>query len=255
MDRRITNTCREPNEYVRKAAQVYNAQYGFRKIIESLYVPVDANRARRIADAYDALPIDDSGNPAVRRAYRQLAVEIEQQWDFAIDFMGMTFEPWTYEGQPYNTISAEMCADVRNNRHLYFYQGGDPHPFFGQVNSASGLSLNDKFRAIHDLFGHAAEGYGFGPRGEENAWIKHCQMFSTEAQKAMTTEFRGQNAWINFGAHNFDPAGNHKNIDLKDRPYAVQKVALLPTEFMDFRAVINSMLNVSFSKCGASSYV
>lgn len=33
--------------------------------------------------------------------------------------------------------------------------------------------MNDKFRAIHDLFGHAGEGYGFGPRGEENTWIKH----------------------------------------------------------------------------------
>ncbi len=244
MDRQTTNTSREPNDFVRKAAQAYNEKYGFKKIIEGLYVTIDVSRARRIADAYDALPINDFGNPAVRKAYHQLAEEITQQWNFANDVMSMTFEPWRYEGQPYNTKSAEMCSDVRNNRHLYFYQGGDPHLLLGKVDPTIGLSMNDKFRAIHDLFGHAAEGYGFGPRGEENAWIKHSQMFSTEAQKALTTETRGQNSWINFGVHNYDSAGNHKNIPLKYRPYAVQKVALLPAEFMDFRAVMESILNV-----------
>ncbi len=134
-----------------------------------------------------------------------------------------------------------MCCDIRNHRHLYFYQGGKPHSLLGKVDPATGLSLNDKFRAIHDLFGHAAEGYSFGPQGEENAWMKHSQMFSLGAQKALTTETRGQNSWVNFGAHNYDSAGNHKNIPLKDRPYAVQKVSLLPPEFMDFRAVMESI--------------
>jgi len=26
--------------------------------------------------------------------------------------MGITLEPWKYEGQPYDTNSAEMCSDV-----------------------------------------------------------------------------------------------------------------------------------------------
>jgi len=50
---------------------------------------------------------------------------------------------------------------------LYFFQGGDPHPLLGKVDPATGLSLNDKFRAIHDLFGHAAEGYGLAPAGKK----------------------------------------------------------------------------------------
>ncbi len=232
MDRQTTSTSREPNEFVRKAAQAYNEKYGFRKIVDGLYVTIDVSRARRIADAYEALPINDSGNPAVRKAYHQLAEEIEQQWNFANDVMSMTFEPWRYVAMS-ETIA--ICI---------FYQGGDPHLLLGKVDPTIGLSMNDKFRAIHDLFGHAAEGYGFGPRGEENTWIKHSQMFSKEAQKALTTETRGQNSWINFGAHNYDSAGNHKNIPLKYRPYAVQKVALLPAEFMNFRAVMESVLNV-----------
>ena len=56
-------------------------------------------------------------------------------------------------------------------------------------------------------------------------------MFSPEARKAMTTETRGQNSWVNFGRHNYDAAGNYKNIPAAKRPYAQQKVALLPEEF------------------------
>src|SRR5216684_69609 len=110
MGRQTANTSRKPNEFVRKAAQAYNERYGFRKITEGLYVTVDVSRARRIADVYEALPIDDSGNPAVRKAYQQLAEEIEAQWNFAIGVLGITFEPWRYKGQPYATNSAEMCS-------------------------------------------------------------------------------------------------------------------------------------------------
>jgi hypothetical protein len=197
MGRQTANSGRQPNDFVRQAAQAYNETYGFKRITEGLYVAVDESRARRIADVYEALPSDDSGNPVVREAYHQLAEEIQQQWNFARVEMGITFEPWMCEGQPYAN-SGDMCGDVRNRRRLYFFQGGDPHPLLGRLDPATGLSLNDKFRAIHDLFGHAAEGYGFGPRGEENAWIRHCHMFRADAQKALTTETRGQNCWGQF---------------------------------------------------------
>jgi len=241
MGRQTLNASREPNEYVRKAAQAYNEKHGLGKIIEGLYVAVDESRARKIAEAYETLPIDDSSDPAVRGAYHQLIEEIELQWNYAIEVMGVTFDPWRYEGQPYTTNSAKMFADVRNDHHLYFYQGGDTHPLLGKVDPATGLSMNDKFRAIHDLFGHAAEGYSFGPRGEENAWIRHSQMFSAEAQGAVTTETRGQNSWVNFGNHNYDAVGKHRNSPLADRPYATQKAALLPTEFMEFKQVMESI--------------
>ncbi len=229
------------------AAQAYNQQHSLPVIFEGLYVEVDESRARRIAEAYELLPEDDRSNPLVAHAYCALAVEIEQQWRFALDTMAMRLEPWKLDGQPY-ADSAEMSRDVRNNRHLFFYQGGNPHPLLCRANAATGLSMNDKFRAIHDLFGHAAEGFSFGPRGEENAWIKHSQMFGAAAQKALTTETRGQNSWVNFGAHNYDAAGNHKNLPLKYRPYAVQKVGLLPTEFTDFRLVICPFLNYRSEK-------
>jgi len=221
----------KPNHVTASVANEYNSTHGMPPI-EHGYVDVDQHKAGTIADAYDKLPVDDSANPAVRIAYQALGTEIQAQWDYATT-KGMHFEPWTKEGQPYQT-SVEMADDVRANKHLYFYTGGEPHPFLSEPDK-NGLSLNDKFRAIHDYFGHTAGGYGFGPRGEENAWRAHSQMFSRDARKAMTTETRGQNSWVNFGRQNYNPDGSYKNIPPPDRPYAVQKVAILPDEFVEMR--------------------
>src|SRR6266481_5105132 len=150
MDRQTSNTTREPNDFVREAAQAYNHKYGLGKIVNGLYVVVDVSRARKIAEAYEVLPVDDTGNPEVRNAFHQLAQEIDQQWNFAIETMRITLEPWKFNGQPYASNSAEMCSDIRSHHHLYFYQGGEPHPLLGKIDSATCFSLNEKFRAIHD---------------------------------------------------------------------------------------------------------
>jgi hypothetical protein len=226
---------RQPNEAVRRIADDYNAQSGQGPIEHGHYVPLSESLAQRIAKAYDEMP-EVSRSPETIKAYEALAKEVGDQWDFAVKNLGITFEPWIKEGQPYAN-SREMVADVRNNKHLYFFQGGDPHPFLGKVDPKTGFNSNDKLRAVHDLFGHAAEDYQFGPRGEENAWIKHSQMFSPEAQRALSTETRGPNSWVNFGAQNYEN-GVNKNIPAKDRPFAAQKMALLPKELTDWRSAL-----------------
>jgi hypothetical protein len=219
-----------PNAAVQDVAAKYAVSLGL-PVPRGGYAPVDQNLAGQIADAYDALPVADLDNPAVVRAYTALAAEVQAQWDFA-EAQGMTFTPWTKDGQPYQT-SVEMAEDVQKNKHLAFFTGGDDHPFLGSsTKDKRGLTLNDKFRAIHDYFGHAAGGYGFGARGEENAWISHSQMFTPMARRAMTTETRGQNSWVNFGRQNYDADGTPKNIPAGDRPFATQKVALLPDRFV-----------------------
>ena len=217
-----------PNPYIQAGIQAYNRKYssiGLQPVIEGHYVKVDEDRARKIAQAYEDLP-RISWDADI--AYLVLGVEIEQQWDYARDYLGITFEPWTQPGQPYDN-SAEMCKDVAENKHLWFFTGGDVHPFLGEKDK-QGLSLNDKFRAVHDLFGHSAEGYQFGPRGEENAWLHHSQMFSAPAQKALTTETRGQNSWVNFGPHS--------SLPVTERPFAEQKAALLPDWACDWVSVL-----------------
>jgi len=226
-----------PNPEVQDGADEYNKEYGNGEIVRGHYAPVDEDRAKSIAEAYEALPVLDN-SPETQEAYAALATEVQQQWDFAEQKLGITFEAWTQEGQPYAN-SREMVEDVRENKHLYFFQGGQPHPLLNQPDE-NGLTINDKLRAIHDLFGHAAEDYQFGARGEENAWIKHSQMFSELAQKALTTETRGQNSWVNFGPQNFDENGERLDIPASERPFAVQKVALLPEEFMDWKGPLST---------------
>jgi broad specificity phosphatase PhoE len=217
------------NTEVQTVANAYNAQQGLPPVDHSQYHPVDENFGRRVADAYDALQEDNSNDPRVRAAYQAFVRETKAQWDHLVA-NGYKLEPWTQPGQPYAN-SREMVADVRNNKHLYFFTGGEPHPFLSAIDPDTGLSYNDEFRAVHDVMGHAAAGYGFGPRGEEGAHDVHSQSFSPLAREAMTTETRGQNSWVNFGRQNYDAEGNPLHIPATEKPYATQKVDLLPPEF------------------------
>lgn len=219
-------------------------------MLNHVWIPVRKERATKIAEAYENLP-DFDPSEEVKRAYESLASEIEEQWKFATEKMGMRFEPWTKEGQPYET-SSEMRKDVRSNNRLFYFTGGESHPYLGKRDE-NGVSLNEKLRAIHDLFGHAAEGYGFGPRGEENAWIKHSQMFSESAQRALTTETRGQNSWFNFGPHRYSLLNSDIKSEKGTAPYAKQKVALLPEEFTRWRMIPEIQTILSLQNMGKRS--
>ena len=79
------------------------------------------------------------------------------------------------------------------------------------------------FRAVHDVFGHAASGRGFDRHGEEAAWLKHSTMYSPLAARALATETRGQTC-----ARIFHYGG---------RRFPEQKAVLLPRSFSDPRLV------------------
>jgi hypothetical protein len=232
---------RKPNFQIQGVARSYCVNYGNAYEIEGVYrlmpvehhyVPIDEKLAVEIAIAFEALPAV-SQDFDTRRAYHKLAKEVVQQWIHAVEVAKYRFEPWEKEGQPYAN-SEEMMEDLRENNHLFFFTGGDPHPFMGGYSgiTVNGIELtyNDVFRAVHDFYGHAAEGFQFGPRGEHNAWIHHSMMFSHPAQMALTTETRGQNSWVNYGPY--------KHLPPCDRPYAEQKCALLPAKYCDWRAAL-----------------
>jgi hypothetical protein len=208
-----------------------------RPLIDTKTTPHDPEFAKRVADAYDQMQ-HTPNDPKTQQAYQAMKNDVDKQWDYATNKMGVKFEPWNKQDQPYAN-SKEMVDDVRNNKHLYFFQGGDlpeGNPL-AEVDPKTGLTYNDKFRAVHDLFGHAAQGNQFGPKGEEVAYQLHRQMFSPEAIPALTTETRGQNSWVNYGKHLRDEQGNvpakgeQGFIPQTERPYAEQKTGLLPEEF------------------------
>lgn len=219
----------QPNVDIQNIAAAYCRDNLMPPPKEGHYVRVNPERATIIASFYDVLEVDRSYDPVVRGAYKELELELFHQW-YAITDRGYVLEAWTHDGQPYAN-SREMRDDVRENKHLYFFTGGEEHPLLNCRWSSTGFTSNEMLRAVHDIFGHATEGYGFGARGEENAWIHHSMMFTKEAQRALTTETRGQNSWVNFGPYS--------HLPVTERPYADQKVALLPDWCCDWKEALN----------------
>lgn len=199
-----------------KSANAYLSGAGLAPIGETEPVKVDPTKATRIAQAYEAMA-SNPNDPAVQRAYGALGSEVSEQYKalpIKIEFT---------KDDPYKT-SEEMFNDVEQNGKLKVFTGGEKHPLLGAPDE-NGISANDKFRAVHDYYGHVMFGHKFGPSGEENAWVEHSKMFSPEAQKALTTETRGQNSWFNFSSENQGKAPH-------DRKFAEQKVGILPDEFL-----------------------
>ena len=209
---------------IQAEAQAYNLRYNLPPI-DHTYIGIDQRRGGRIADAYNAMPLNDDANPAVAEAYGALAREVQQQWASAVAH-GMTFEAAVGDADAYHDSVFEMVADVRDHHHLWFFTGGEPNRFMARLDVATGLPVNDLFRAIHDYFGHCAMGADFGVIGEENAWVAHSQMFTLTARRALTVETRGQNSWVNFGRQNYDLMGRYLNLPPTRRPFAVQKTGI-----------------------------
>lgn len=224
---------RVPHEEIFQLAEDYmNQMFGESDLRQPGYFePLPVDLATQIAQAYDSVPMDDSRNPEVRESYEQFAKEVQDQFDMLESVVNVRW--WTEDpdnprseplpGQPYQS-SGEMFAKMRETGEVYIYVGGDPNEFMEEMDE-NGVTINEKFRAIHDVFGHAKNGFGFGPRGEWNAWVAHSQMFSPLAFKAMTTETVGQNAWFNFSEQN-------SNLPVTERDFAPQKTALLPDEIL-----------------------
>ena len=199
---------RYPEDSV-KSARDGALEYSFKKGLkhdETIdYTKVVANRERaaQIADVYEELPKFDKS--AVDE-YEALASEVEEQYDFMTKTLGVKVE--FVPDDPYKT-SKEMFADVSQGRlKVLQTETTGAHPLFSDEQ-------NNKFRAVHDFFGHAATGRGFGQDGEEAAWVHHSQMFTENARAALTTETRGQNSFFNN----------------RGKQFAEQKVALLPSTY------------------------
>jgi hypothetical protein len=263
----------ESSESVRAIAREYAKQYGVDYgRTHGDYVTVDEDRAKKIADAYDAMEHNPNA-PEVKKSYDALKQETKQQYDFLVS-KGVKFEPYEGSGEPYKN-SKEMREDVQKNNHLYFFL---TNKAFGEGDQSadnplledSGVKIgdhtlvyNDLFRAVHDYFGHAKEGYQFGARGEENAWKEHSRMYSDEALPALTAETRGQNSWVNYGGHlrnaegNVIKKGEEGYIPPQNRPFAQQKAGLLPEEFnqrtaFDTNRMIDDVVNLHQENGGAT---
>jgi hypothetical protein len=179
-------------------------------------VKSDPVRGKEIARAYEQMKHEPE-NPEVIKAYKQFAKEVEAQWEHLPVKVEFT------DQDPYRN-SKEMFEDVMKNKRLKVFRGGEPHGFLS-AKDKNGISVNEKFRAVHDYFGHFMAKYQFGASGEQNAYLEHAKMFSPLARKVMATETMGQNSWFNYSDTN---EGKHP----KERQFAEQKAGFLPEEYL-----------------------
>lgn len=218
------------------------------------YLPLPENEARILADMYDELP-HAPNDPQVQASYRAMADETKDQYQY-LQEKGVQFEAAIDD--PYATSNA-MIRDVReNNRLKFFLTDLDDFPADHPMAAPSGVFMampdgtqremvyNDLFRAVHDYFGHASEGFQFGPRGEHNAWGMHSAMYSPLARGAMSFETRGQNSWTNFGQQlrradgTLPKKGDPDFVPPADRAFAEQKANILPEGFMNVKPGVHA---------------
>jgi hypothetical protein len=206
---------REVNPLAQNVVESYRAEHGFKdRPGRQMHPPLDKEQATAIAQEYEALKNAKPGTPEYEKAeasYKALNAEIAQQFE-AIKKAGYKIE--FVEKDPYKN-SAEMRRDVRENKTLKVFKTPEGHHPFMTTNES------DLFRAVHDFFGHAAEGFEFGPRGEESAFRQHAATLSNNAIPALASETRGQNSWVNFMPEN-------AKLPAAERPFAEQKGSLMP---------------------------
>jgi hypothetical protein len=184
-------------------------------------------QGRRIGAAYMAAPTFDRMAVPSYEAFR---AETLRQYDYltrAVSRGGLGLQVELCRRDPYANVAAVL--DDLAARRLKVWatsECGNPHPFLTNTE-------NDRFRAVHDAFGHGATGRGFDASGEEAAWCKHSAMYSPLARQAMTTETRGQNCALVFRCDGAQ--------------FPEQKVALLPAEFADLHSI--SLSAVQRPKC------
>lgn len=204
-----------------------------------------------LLEAINAKNYDD----LLEKSYMQMGAETEMQ--FGKMPIGTTYHrgDLDYLTSAGGTNSIAMLRDVIQNQNLNVFRGGDPHDFLYRVDPETGLNLNEKFRAVHDYFGHGVRGNKFDATGEEMAYGSHSQMYSPLARMAMAAETRGQNSFVNYTPLNIgierkiqdltSDLANAKNQSEKDaissqladlqmqREYAPQKSLLLPPEMLE----------------------
>jgi hypothetical protein len=221
-----------------EVARQYMADAGLPYNPPAKYVKVDPAFATRIAAEYDKLKHDPQ-NPEVKAAYAALVKETAAQYQAVVDSgLVVEFIDFAKQGDPYEASPRLMTEDVRDNNHMWVFSTRDgfgsdaefdpvDNPLLAETDfviSGKKALVNDLFRVVHDYFGHVKEGVGFRADGEENTWRAHSAMFSPLAQRALTTETRGQNSWVNYGPH----GENNRKASAGDTRYADQKVGLLP---------------------------
>ena len=199
------------------------------RVIDYSKIGVVHSDAKKIANNYHRIA---HHNPKTDKAYRQLAKEINEQYDYLTEELGVNVEATPTDPYP---SAKEMMEDVRKNNRLRVLSAESTGGGHATVDN----DTINKFRAVHDFFGHAATGRDFSRHGEEAAWISHSQMFSPLARLAMTSGTRGQNSVLTVEQNGFP----EQKSDILDPEWI-----FLPEQFggdeQDRRDILNAIASL-----------
>ena len=150
---------------------------------------VDPRTTRDVAECFQSART--SNKPLVVLAYEQLQAQTDRQYAALTDPRGpFRFNVVsTADLTPYADAD-ELIASVRATRTLAVTTSSADrsHPLLdGGVGGAY-----FRFRAVHDLVGHVATGYGFDPDGEYSAWLAQRRRYHGLARWAAATELHGE---------------------------------------------------------------
>ncbi|GEM_PF-1813160 len=222
-----------PNPAAEQAAIQYSQSSGIPYTPVTSFMPADPQFGARVAREYELMPHDPT-NRRVQQSYGALADEIAGQYE-AMLRAGIKPE---FNQNPYPQSPYLGLMDMLETGRLQVYPTragfGMDDAFDASQNlllaespfkiSGQPATYNDLFRAVHDFQGHAKVGAGFRSAGEEMAYLSHAGTMSPDALKALASETRGQNSWLNYGP--FGDANRTAGID--DTVFAEQKSGLLP---------------------------
>jgi hypothetical protein len=150
---------------------------------------VEPSETQAVADCFTSART--SADPLVVSAYQQLESQTDRQFAALTDPQG----PYritvvgTSQATPYSD-AAELIASVLTSRTLEVTTSAADraHPLLD--GEAGGAYY--RFRAVHDLIGHVATGYGFDRDGEYSAWLVQRDLYSGLARWAAATELHGE---------------------------------------------------------------
>jgi hypothetical protein len=150
---------------------------------------VDPSETEAVAECF--ISARTRADPLVAQAYQQLEAQTDRQFAVLTDAQG----PYrirvvaTSELTPYSDAE-ELTASVLASRTLEVTTSAADraHPLLGgEVGGAY-----YRFRAVHDLLGHVATGYGFDRDGEYSAWLVQRSRYTGLARWAAATELHGE---------------------------------------------------------------
>jgi hypothetical protein len=150
---------------------------------------VRLNESQAIAECF--ISARNRADPLVAMAYQQLETQTDQQFAALTDPRGpyrftvvgtSVITPYSDAGELIASVLASRTLEVTTSA------ADRAHPLLdGEVGGAY-----YRFRAVHDLVGHVATGYGFDRDGEYSAWLLQRSRYTGLARWAAATELHGE---------------------------------------------------------------